>query len=183
MALEITMRLENVEELRRRFANSETIILAELSRVALDSVNQGVPVVQQETPKGARGMGGGGLARSTQGSRPVRTEGGYMAAIMQRARSGEGFAYGVAVRGGTRPHFMPSRAINGPLTLWAQRKFGLSPVDARRRAWQVARKISRVGTRANPYHLRALTRLEPTFRNILGEAAQRIARLLMTGRQ
>jgi hypothetical protein len=180
--VQITMRIENIDELRRRFANADDIILGELSRVALDSVNVGVPVVQEETPRGARGMGPGGLARSTQGSRPVRTEAGYMAAILQRARTPEGIPYGRFVRGGTRPHFLPRGAIEGPLTDWAQRKFGLTRVQATRRAYAVARTIGRRGTRANPYHIRARDRLMPTFQRILAEANGRIARLLMRGR-
>jgi len=70
--------------------------------------------------------------------------------VRQSAFSPGGFPYGVAVREGTRPHFPPYRA----LIPWVIRKLGISnEKEAARVAYLVARKISRVGTPANPYHI------------------------------
>ena len=69
--------------------------------------------------------------------------------VRQSASSESGFFYGVAVRQGTRPHFPPYRA----LIPWVMRKLGIpTEKEAARVAYLVARKISRVGTPAQPYH-------------------------------
>lgn len=55
---------------------------------------------------------------------------------------GVGEKYGKYVEFGTRPHFPPVR----PIERWAQTKLGKSGIG-----FQIARKISRVGTKAQPY--------------------------------
>lgn len=69
--------------------------------------------------------------------------------VRQSAKSTSGYPYGAAVRGGTRPHFPPVDA----LIPWVRKKLGVPENRARSVAYLIARKISRVGTKPNPYHV------------------------------
>jgi hypothetical protein len=60
-------------------------------------------------------------------------------------RVGPTVKYGVFVEKGTRPHFPPPSA----LVRWARLKLGAA--DPERAAFLIARKIARVGTKAQPY--------------------------------
>lgn len=66
----------------------------------------------------------------------------------------DGQRYGLFVREGTRPHWPPAAPINQ----WVVKKLGLRGKDASRATYFIRRKISRVGTKANPYHVRTLNR-------------------------
>jgi hypothetical protein len=153
---------KGIDPIRRRAEVADTRLQLELRRMLLLMLKVAVPIFRAETPRGAHG----GLARSTQGSRIIETPTGLRAAVLQNARSLDGYPYGAAVRGGTRPHFMPRRAIEGPLTEWAMAKLGLGRLEATRAAWGIARNISRRGTRANRYHVRALQKAMPQLRII-----------------
>lgn len=83
----------------------------------------------------------------------------------------DGQQYGRYVRGGTRPHWPPVEA----LIPWVVAKMGLSGKAAERRAFLVARGISRHGTKANPYHVRTLDKRR---RDIEAAAAEEGVRLV-----
>ena len=53
--------------------------------------------------------------------------------------------YALPVEDGSKPHWPPQ----APLAAWAQRKLGLSADEAKSVGFLIARKISRVGTRAH----------------------------------
>lgn len=65
--------------------------------------------------------------------------------------------YAMPVEGGARPHFPPVAA----LIPWVTRKLGLSGKEARSVAFLVARKISRVGTRARLMFSQGLAAAKP----------------------
>ena len=106
-----------------------------------------VPAIMERTPIGATGH----LRNKTVAE--ILTLGStenMQLEIRQSAASDSGFFYGVAVRQGTRPHFPPYRA----LIPWVMRKLGIATEkEAARVAYLVARKISRVGTKPNLYHV------------------------------
>lgn len=83
--------------------------------------------------------------------------------VRQSARSDTGYYYGMAVVGGTRPHFPPYRK----LIPWVEAVLGVHGKQARSVAFLVARKISKVGTRPNPYHVGVLANNMATIQGIV----------------
>ena len=65
---------------------------------------------------------------------------------------------------GSRPHFPPL----SPIALWAQRKFGLSPEDAKKAAFAIARKIAKVGTKPRYINLGS----QNEFQKILNQSVK-----------
>jgi len=121
-----------------------------------------VPAVKAETPVGATRK----LRNTTVFQIRGRTE-DLQLEIRQSAESGDGFPYGIAVREGTRPHFPPVAA----LIPWVKAKLGIvDDAEAGKVAFLVARKISRVGTKANPYHDRVLGSNVGEIKRIVREA-------------
>ena len=120
-----------------------------------------VPALRERTPVGATGHLRNYTVFQVLGTmEDIRLE------IRQSAHSESGFMYGVAVRQGTRPHFPPYRA----LIPWVMKKLGIpTEKEAARVAYLVARKISRVGTPANPYHEHVVTEQMPIMRQIVTE--------------
>jgi len=93
--------------------------------------------------------------------------------IRQSAWSGS-YPYGVGVRMSTRPHWPPYRA----LIPWVKLRWGLSDELAPRAAFLLARRISRVGTKANPYHVRALEANKEALREIVIEEVEKAIKLI-----
>ena len=120
-----------------------------------------VPAIKEETPVGATGHLKNYTVFQVLGTaEDMRLE------IRQSAASDRGFMYGVAVRQGTRTHFPPYRA----LIPWVMRKLGISgEKEASRVAYLVARKISKVGTKANPYHVRVMESHVGTVQQVVNE--------------
>ena len=85
--------------------------------------------------------------------------------VRQSGRSDMGYFYGMAVIGGTRPHFPPYRK----LIPWVEAVLGVHGKKASSVAFLVARKISRVGTAPNPYHERVLAENMGTIQGIVDQ--------------
>jgi len=83
-------------------------------------------------------------------------------------------AYAVPVEAGSRPHFPPL----DPIRLWVERKLGKSGAEARSVAFLVARKISRVGTKATRFFERGVTAGTPGVTALWNATGGRIARRL-----
>jgi len=64
---------------------------------------------------------------------------------------GKEIGYAMAVEFGSRPHYLPVKAINEDLTRWAHLVLGLNQKDANAAAWAISKKIAAVGTEAQPY--------------------------------
>ncbi len=106
-----------------------------------------IPALKAETPVGATHH----LRNYTTGQ-ILGTAEGMKLEIRQLAQAESGYFYGMAVVGGTRPHFPPYRR----LIPWVEAVLGVHGKRASSVAFLVARKISRVGTAPNPYPERVL---------------------------
>jgi hypothetical protein len=149
------------DELATKFKNGREYmygaVITAFRRIGRVLVN----TLKSETPVGATGH----LRNYTVFQLFGKTEDLRME-VRQSAVSDDGFFYGVAVRTGTKPHFPPYKK----LIPWVMRKLGISnEKEATRVAFLVARKISKVGTKSNPYHERTLNREQVTISNIMTE--------------
>jgi hypothetical protein len=75
------------------------------------------------------------------------------------------------VRGGTRPHFPPPSALYD----WVMVKLGIPMPAARGVAFVIARKISQVGTKPQPYQKEALKSNMTRIQNVVNSIGQKIA--------
>ena len=163
------IRFENIDPKIAAYTGAGTRINGAVNRTLRRVAPIAVAFLKAETPVGATK----GLRNSTAGSivgGPV----GQRLEIRQGVKSREGDPYGRFVREGTRPHFPPVAA----LVPWVQKVFGVSESAAISIAYQVARKISRVGTKPNPYHARALKSMMPQLRVIFKQEAVTLAATL-----
>ena len=96
---------------------------------------------------------------------------GLAGKIIQPAKSDKGYFYGGAVRGGTRPHFPPPSALYD----WVMVKLGVPMPAARGVAFMIARKISEVGTKPQPYQKEALKANMTKIQNVVNGIGQKIA--------
>ena len=125
-----------------------------------------VPQIKAASPRGATRR----LANTTMFQ--IKGKGQDMEMdIRQGAKSASGYFYGGAVRGGTRPHFPPSSA----LVDWVVVKLGIPLPAAKGVAFLIARKISRVGTKPNPYHKKVLQSNMTRIQDIVNKIGQKIA--------
>ena len=85
--------------------------------------------------------------------------------IKQSARSEMGYFYGMAVVGGTRPHFPPYRK----LIPWVNAVLGIQGKKANSVAFLIARKISKEGTQPNPYPEAVLYQNMTTIQGIVNQ--------------
>lgn len=126
-----------------------------------------VPELKSETPVGATSK----LKRSTVFQIMGKAE-DMRLEIRQSAFSPGGFAYGVAVRQGTKPHFPPVAA----LIPWVVKKLGIGDAkEARTVAFLIARRISKVGAKANAYHDRVFQSQVGMIRRVANEEMVNLA--------
>lgn len=149
------------EKLAAKFSKSREYMLGAVLTAYRKIGDVLVPAIKQETPVGATGHLRNYTVYQILGkAEDMKLE------VRQSAASSSGFHYGVAVRQGTRPHFPPPRA----LVPWVMKKLGISgEKQALKVAWAIAVKISRVGTKANPYHTRVMTAHEATVGRIMND--------------
>jgi hypothetical protein len=84
---------------------------------------------------------------------------------------GSSLSYAEPVELGTRPHFPPVEALED----WVRVKIGLTDdKEVRSRAFHIARKISRVGTKGAFMFKKTMARLEPFFDARMAQARDRI---------
>lgn len=84
--------------------------------------------------------------------------GRFKGKLSSTAKGENGFPYGLAVEHGTRPHWIPIKAIKP----WAEKK-GISP-------WAVQRSIAKKGTKANPFFSKAVEYVLPGVEKQVGLA-------------
>lgn len=77
---------------------------------------------------------------------------------------GTDIPYGGVIEYGSRPHFPPINAM----TLWAQRKFGLDAIQAKKVAFAVSKAISLKGTK--PRYINKGS--QPAFQKILNQSVR-----------
>jgi hypothetical protein len=162
----IEVNLINWEELEAKFKNSREYILGagltSLRRIG----DMLVPALKEKTPVGATGH-----LRNYTVYEVIGTTEDMRLEVRQSAYSQDGYYYGVAVRGGTRPHFPPVRA----LLPWVIKKFGIGEEkQALKIAWAIAVKISKVGTKAQPYHIHVVEETRQSMIDIVYEEMEKL---------
>ena len=168
-----TFEIKGAKELHENLGRSREDVLASLN-IALREIGKiMVPALQAATPIGATGR-----LRNTTVFQVLGRAEDQRLEVRQAARSLNGYFYGGAVRGGTRPHFPPYRA----LIPWVIKKLSVSADEAPRVAFLVARKISRVGTKENPYHVDVVRKKMGDIEKIVTQAGIKVAvKLAQTG--
>jgi hypothetical protein len=156
----IEIETYNFKELSERFKNSREHMLAAYNVALRKAGALLTPRIKAETPVGATHH----LRNKTVYQVLGRAEDMRME-VRQSAFSERGFPYGVAVRHGTRPHFPPIDA----LVPWVRVKLRVAEDRVRQVAFLVARKISKVGTKPNPYHARVVDRSMGELKEIMQE--------------
>lgn len=158
----IQVEVHNFDELSRRFANSREHMLVAMNEGLREVGRLLTPKLKEKTPSGAsKKLRNSTVFQVLGKSEDMRME------IRQSARSSKGFAYGAAVRTGTKPHFPPIDA----LVPWVRAKLSVAPERVRQVAFLVARKISRVGTKAQPYHIEVLEANISKVKGIMKQAS------------
>lgn len=122
-------------ELRHAVTAGPAIAVEELTAATWEGELLIEREVKERTPVGVFGSGGG-----LRGSISARTP--EVLGDKVRGVTGTASGYALPVEIGTKPHFPPI----APIALWAQKKLGVTPEEAPRAGYLIARKISRVGT-------------------------------------
>lgn len=143
MSLNFTFRTDGLRETSDRFANASRNEVSGKIHQMLRKIGRFlVPTMREEEPRGATGKLRAGTGFTIEGIRDLRL-------VVY-----DGQQYGRFVRGGTRPHWPPA----GPIRQWVTAKLGVGGAQADRVTYLVRRKISRVGTKPNEYHVRTLAK-------------------------
>lgn len=158
---------EGFEELQRKMGKSREYVLGAMHKILQRCGQLLVPALKANTPEGATRQ----LRRYTV-FQVLGTGEDMRLEVRQSARSSSGYAYGQAVRGGTRAHFPPYEA----LIPWVTAKLGVGGKEARNVAFLIARKISRVGTEPNPFHIKTFNQNKPKLEKI---GKEELGRLVM----
>jgi hypothetical protein len=164
---------EGFDEIEKRFANSKESVRI-VQRSVLQRIGKVmVPALKDETPKGSSRK----LRNKTYSILMGDNTTDMRVEVRQVARSDRGFPYGIAVRTGTKPHFPPYRA----LIPWVKAVLDVPEAQAGGVAFVIARKISQVGTEANPYHVRAYESKVGEIQPIVEDEMNRLVNMLTEG--
>ncbi len=158
--MSFTWESPDFDKFDKNLANSREVMWANMNRALRMIGRVIVPVLKNYTPRGATHH----LANYTVGE-VLGTSDDMRLEIRQAAQSSSGYYYGRAVRGGTRPHFPPPAA----LVPWVEAILGVHGQRAKGVAFLIARKISRKGTAAQPYHVAALRECDGEIGQIVDE--------------
>lgn len=165
----IQIEVLNAKELQKKFAQSPEHMFIAMNHAFRQAGALLTPQIKEETPVGASHK-----LRNTTVYQVLGKAVDMRMEIRQSAFSDKGFPYGVAVRAGSRPHFPPYEA----LIPWVRAKLHVAEERVRSVAFLVARKISRVGTKANPYHIRVFDRNVDHLKDIMkGACLEFVARI------
>ena len=154
----VEIELVNFKELSEKFEHSREYMLVALNQALRKCGQLLVPRVKEATPVGASHK-----LRNTTVFQVLGKAEDMRMELRQSAFSEGGFPYGVSVRHGTRPHFPPIEA----LVPWVRVVLHVSEERVRSVAFLVARKISRVGTKPNPYHIRVFEQSVGELKDIM----------------
>lgn len=164
MPVSFNFNTEGIGSSARAMNQSRTVALAELNRFLREVGKTYQPALKSETPRRT-----GKLVRSTGIRIKGRAEDQRLE-VRQSAKSPNGSLYGRFVRQGTRPH-------------------EIRPVRANALRWEdgsgvhFAKKVNHPGTKPNPYHKRALDRVQGAITLMAERSGQRVtARLNDIGR-
>lgn len=116
--------------------------------VAEKHVNSAIKVSLELIKSVARSGAPVGVGRNLREGWAIQM-GRFSGKLTSTARSETGFAYGLAIEHGTRPHWVPISALKP----WAEKK-GINP-------WAVQRSIAKKGTKPNPFFSKAVEYVLP----------------------
>ncbi len=153
------------EKLVENLKAAPEVIALHLNRALRKASHILVPYLKSKTPVGATHH----LRNYTVGQIQILADGQRLE-IRQAAQSRKGFPYGVAVREGTRPHFPPYRE----LIPWVNAVLGVQGKRANSVAFLIARKISKYGTRPNPYHADLISTNQSAIQSIVDDEGVQI---------
>ena len=121
--------------------------------------------LKQQLPRGAGGLSGGaGLAGSVFTDEQLLSDNVI-------GMVGSPLPYAEYVELGTKPHFPPI----APIEDWVQAKLNITDEDEKRDvAFLIARKISRVGTKADGTWARVVEADKPEVMRIIAEGVERV---------
>ena len=145
----------------KNLSKADTIIQGRGNRMLRDIGTVYSPVLKAETPRRS-----GKLANTTR-FQIVGANTSQALEVRQGARTPDGDFYGGFVRRGTRPHEIRPKKIGGVLAFMGPN------------GMVFARKVNHPGTKANPYHKRALTQTSDQIDGIKTSAGIDIATELM----
>lgn len=137
--MQLRIDASQVQGLQALWAKFPEIMREELLPAVRDIDLELLRALKEQLPKGAGGLsGGGGLVGSifTEEQQLADNVIGMVATALP---------YAEYVELGTKPHFPPLQ----PLQDWAMAKLGVSEEEAPSVAFLIARKIARVGTKAD----------------------------------
>lgn len=165
---EIEFRAEGFNEATQALQGARELVLLRMQQMLREIGEFMLPAVQARTPVGATHH----LRNAPYSHYRIQGRGEDMVLeIRQSASSPGGYFYGMAVVGGTRPHFPPYRK----LIPWVNAVLGVQGKQAASVAFLVARKISRVGTEPNPYPEQALNENRQRIQDVVNEAGIELA--------
>lgn len=163
---EVRKRLNNAGNVVRITANEG---LRQIGKLLVGG-GKGSGPLGQATPRGATGK----LRNSTVFEVKMISQFDQQLEIRQGARTKRGSFYGHFVREGTSPHFPPYRE----LIPWVKVVLGVNAREAPGVAFLVARKISRVGTRAQPYHRTVFETYKAPIQAIIDKMGKKVTAYL-----
>ena len=168
MNIDIEMKIEGLNIIIKNIGDPKTV-----ARPITRGMRQSGAAIQREesdeAPRGADSKLAGSIAFEVEKRQP----------FPRWVKIGPTVKYGVWVAKGTRPHFPPP----GSLDRWVRLKLGIGdPQEIKSVAFLISRRMSRVGTKANPYHIRGLKKARGQVRRVWNRVARDIAKGVTRGR-
>ena len=167
MTMGIELKVEGLDVIIR--GTSDPAILRQPITIGFRQSGQAIArEMSEEAPRGADSALANSMEAEVERRSPYPTW----------VRVGPTVGYGEPVAKGSRPHFPPPRALER----WVRLKLGVPQDEVKGVAFLVARKISQVGTEANPFHERGLKNSRRELTRIWNRVADGIARGIVRGR-
>lgn len=158
------MSAPGLDALQRGFAQAPAYTQAQLEA----GMTEAVMLLQREVKDALPAVSG--LTRASVFSDTFSTPAGVLGVVASNSIAA------AAVELGTKPHMPPV----APIEAWVREKLGIAVTEARGVAFAVARKIARVGTKAQHSFGKTLERHMGTLSRIFEGRAQNVAAHLVS---
>ncbi len=154
-----TAQVPSAAQFSKNLKQSPALMLSVMNQILRKAGGVYVPALKSETPTKTRKLRNSTVMQITGSSTDMKAE------IRQNAKSPGGGFYGHYVRDGTRPHVIEAR--KGRV---------LSFMIGNKQVF--ATKVRHPGTKANPYHVRAMLKVKGQIDGIMNNAGVRISTTL-----